>query len=355
VARRRVNDRPSLRLHNIPVSWAYARSDSIVAQGLDRRLLFERSLINEKIGYLSFAQLGLLHLSTMLETGDAFIGLARGTMCAGRMVLDARVAMGCSTLGVAIAEIARLHSYNNPLRIGLRVNGPKAGLTIHCDPDFARSNDASLEEIYLGALYGTLSYFLGRPIPTIEVLTRTPDHISIGKRHYAMMGPVRRGRATTLVFPSALLGERRQGEPADDIWWRISQQWLGSIQGAQLEARTYGRSIRSLNESVIASRMDISPATLRRRFSAAGVRFRDLRNDAVLEASMALLEDGAFSVRDVAAQLGYSDARGFRRFIKAETGMTPDQVRSHAIQAGMTASEPEVMRRTRDVATRISV
>lgn len=349
-----MSDRGLLRLHNIPISWAYARSDAIDLQGLDRRALFDRSMINEESGFLSFAQLGLLHLTTMLDTGDAFIGLARGTMCAGRMVLDARVALGCSTLGVAIAEIARLHSYNDPLRIELCVQEARAAVTIQCDPDFARANDASLEEIYLGSLYGTLSYFLGRPIPTLEVVTRSPDHISLGKRHYAMLGPVRHGRTTALVFPAAMLAEQRQGMPADDIWWHISQHWLGSIRGAQLEARTYGRSIRSLNEGVIASQLEISSATLRRRFSAAGLRFRDLRNEAVLEAALALLEDGAFSVRDVAMQLGYSDVRGFRRFIKGETGLTPDQVRSQAIQAGVASAEPEVMRRTREVATRIS-
>jgi AraC-like DNA-binding protein len=347
--------RPSV-VHRIPISWAYARSDSLAALGLRREELFNQSLIDEAAESISFAQLGLLHLTAILETGDTFLGLGRHPMSGDRQVLAARVALGCNTLDVAIRTIAKFHGINDPLRIRLRTQGACAALSVHCDEKFAGTNTSAIEEVYLGTLFGILSYFLGQPLPAFAVTTRNRGHWLVGARHYSMLAPVRHGRATALIFPAILLAEQRQGSPTDDIWWSISQHWLSCTRGRYyLNRAGEGELLTTLNEKVLATYFDISTATLRRRMVAAGTRFRDFRHDMLMDASLTLLGDGTYSVREIALRLGYSDARSFRRFIKNATGYTPHQLRANAIFNAMTFDQPDVMLRTKEVTTRFSM
>lgn len=347
--------RPNI-VHRIPRSWADARSDSLTALGLRRDELFSQSLIDDTAEYVSFAQLGLLHLTAILETGDIFLGLGQHPMSGDRQVLAARLALGCNTLDVAIRTVAKFHSINDPLRICLRTSGAYAVLSVHCDEKFAGGNTSSIEEIYLGTLFGILSYFLGQPLPAFAVTTRNAEHWLLGARHYSMLAPVRHGRATALIFPAILLAERRQGSGTDDIWWSISQHWLSCTRGRHyLNRMGEGELLTKLNEKVLATYFDISTATLRRRMVAAGTRFRDLRHDMLMGASLALLGDGTYSVREIALRLGYSDARSFRRFIKNATGYTPHQLRANAIFNAIAFDEPGVMLRTKEVTTRFSM
>jgi AraC-like DNA-binding protein len=98
----------------------------------------------------------------------------------------------------------------------------------------------------------------------------------------------------------------------------------------------------------------ISPATFRRRNSVAGGSFRRFREETLVEASLSLLADEARSVSSIAAELGYADARSYRRFIKGAPGSTPDQIRANSVAARMRALEPEVIARIERIATRLS-
>ena len=77
-----------------------------------------------------------------------------------------------------------------------------------------------------------------------------------------------------------------------------------------------------LSESVAAARLGLSVATLRRRLTEEGVSFRELATQARrLQAEAMLQTDRPFA--DVAAELGFSDERSFRRACKDWFGMPP--------------------------------
>ncbi len=78
----------------------------------------------------------------------------------------------------------------------------------------------------------------------------------------------------------------------------------------------------------IAEQLRLGPRTFRRRLGAEGVTFRALVARHRANRATELLHDGAFSVRDVALSLGYSDAAHFVRAFKRETGRTPGQLMS---------------------------
>ena len=78
-----------------------------------------------------------------------------------------------------------------------------------------------------------------------------------------------------------------------------------------------------------ARRLGMSTATLRRRLAEAGVSFRELSSDERRKAAASLLAT-EHSLDEVAARLGFSDARSLRRACKAWFGVAPAEYRKAA-------------------------
>lgn len=75
-------------------------------------------------------------------------------------------------------------------------------------------------------------------------------------------------------------------------------------------------------QSEVASRLNMSVATLRRKLSAAQSSFRTLTDKIVGEYALHLLEDG-LTTREIADRVGYSDERSFKRAFRRWHGVTP--------------------------------
>jgi AraC-like DNA-binding protein len=77
----------------------------------------------------------------------------------------------------------------------------------------------------------------------------------------------------------------------------------------------------------IASQLELSPRTLRRRLAAEGVSFSTLVEQSRRDEALRLLRSSRLSVEDVARQLGYTNASTFVRAFHRWTGQTPKQYR----------------------------
>lgn len=76
------------------------------------------------------------------------------------------------------------------------------------------------------------------------------------------------------------------------------------------------------DQPVVARRLGVSVATLRRRLAADGASFRSLRHEVLNASARDRLAAGA-RVGDVAEALGFSDCRSFTRAFKSWNGVTP--------------------------------
>ncbi|MCB9766376.1 MAG: AraC family transcriptional regulator ligand-binding domain-containing protein [Alphaproteobacteria bacterium] len=77
----------------------------------------------------------------------------------------------------------------------------------------------------------------------------------------------------------------------------------------------------------LARRLGMSLRTLQRRVRAHGANVRALLDEAREANARQLLADDRLSIEEVAASLGYSDQRAFRRAFKRWTGTTPGALR----------------------------
>jgi AraC-like DNA-binding protein len=81
----------------------------------------------------------------------------------------------------------------------------------------------------------------------------------------------------------------------------------------------------------VAQNLHLSQRNLRRHLSAVGQGYREIHDRLRTERALELLSAGALSIADIGSEVGFSDAREFRRAFKRWTGIAPLAVRqAHA-------------------------
>jgi len=328
---------PSLAM---PFDWVERHTIGAVRQGVPLEVLLERSHIRPRHGdardTISPTQRVLLCMNTVLALEDAAHGLARAGMGAAYPGIGLRMALGSATLEAAIAALARLYGMaSNAVHIRLSTEQDVAVVSVGMDAADER-NGPYLEENFLVWTFIQCLHFLGRPPPVFEVSLRDPGHFNLGLRHWGIGGPVVLGEVTAFRFPRRLLAAPPAVRAGDNPMWECHQPWLAFVAG---EAAGHGGGAPAIEDYVgedgfvrfadLVRASGRSANTLRRRLRDSGVgAFRGGRRRALAEAATARLTAGDDSVEAVAAELGYSDARALRRFLKAATGLTPQQLRA---------------------------
>lgn len=80
----------------------------------------------------------------------------------------------------------------------------------------------------------------------------------------------------------------------------------------------------------LASRLDMSPRTLRQHLANAGTSFRELRNEIRESFATLYLKDTNVSLESISEKLGFSDQAGFTKAYRSWSGKTPGDVRRQA-------------------------
>jgi AraC-like DNA-binding protein len=164
-------------------------------------------------------------------------------------------------------------------------------------------------------------------MPVIEISTRDPFHFNLDRKHFAMDAPVHYGPVTGMQFPRAVLGRRGLNRAGANPHWECFRLWLDFVEPGQT-SRTEHDDLDSSWPRLkdIAESAGVSTSTMRRRLLADG-GFRRARERKLVAAAIDRLRNSDDSVESIAAELGYSDARSLRRFLKVTTGATPQQLR----------------------------
>jgi AraC-like DNA-binding protein len=317
----------------IPLSSMQPHIDGAVRQGLPLDTLLAGSCIDALQGderdQIGPAQALLLCLNTVITTEDATHGLARTGIRRTYPAMGLTMALGRSTLEGGLLTLAKLYAQeSNAVQIELRTEQDSAVLAIQTETKQDR-DAAYLEENFLMWLYMQVFRFLGYPPFVAGVTVRDPFHFNLGRPHWLMQGAVRCGEVTAFRFPRRLLAAPPGAPAGDDIMWECHKLTLDHLERAPANPApgafvSNGSFIRFADLVRGSGR---SPNTLRRRLQATNQGFRDARQRAIVEAAYVRLGESDETVETIAAELGYSDTKSFRRFLKNATGLTPQQIR----------------------------
>ena len=174
---------------------------------------------------------------------------------------------------------------------------------------------------------------LGGPLAlhALELAYPAPAH---ARRYRELFGCEPRfgcARSRLEIAPDRLIPSMPRHAPAvaADIHAQLErharQETLDTVAAIErLLARPDGMA---LSIAQLARSLDLSPRTLRRRLDEAGTSFREISGRVRARAARVLLEDGGLTVAEAGQQLGFSDARAFRRAFKRWQGQAPGELR----------------------------
>ncbi len=344
-----------VRIHSIPLSWARRHCAKAVAEGVSLDHLFDMALIEPRFGddrdRISSAQLALFYYHANLSTDDEARRNSRGRIPVGLGMVAIRAMFGCSTLESAIGTIAHLYDLaSTTMKVRLIIDYDEAILAVHCEDGQSGSDSSSLEDAYLSFLFMCISHFIGKILPLTVVETRDPTHMNLGQAHWAAGAPVRLGRLSAFRFPKSVLLASRVATDADELFCDIFREWLAFVEPGTVPMIAPKYSLGDFRVRQLAQAAGVSGATLRRRMDQFDGGLRQTRERALVSTGLDLLLNTADSVDSVAARIGYSDARSFRRFIKSATGKTPLEWRTQHGTAGILKPNPAVHRRIQEFA-----
>jgi AraC-like DNA-binding protein len=347
-------------LQGMPLDWVSRHSAGAVRQGLGFDSLMADSLIDIRHGD-SRDQVGPAHyllLCANIAVGveDAAHGLARDGILPGYSAIGLRAALGSATLESAINAVRQLYGMaSRSIRFHLSTQHDHAVLSV--EANCARDHESVvLEDVYLSWMFMHCMYFLGRGLPVIEVTSRDPTHFNLGRPHHAIGATVRHGHTTSMRFSKALLAARGTTRAGGNDHWECFKLWLDFVDNGWTDQQPIAvvPNTVALRLSEMARRAGISTSSMRRRLQPTEGSFRHSRRRALVEAAVERLRDTRVSVEAVSAELGYSDGRSFRRFIKNATGKTPQELRWTGLDDGA-QSDHLVRKRLQEICMAIAL
>ena len=328
--------RPSPQ-YQLPLSWVGQTLRRAALDGLDVTGPFSTLAVgfsgdaDEDRG-LDPMECMLLCLSLVNSVDDELHGLTRSRMSRGTASMGARASASSTTLEGAITTLCRFYDMIGAhCRFALYRMSGGAVVTISTEPG-DEQHRALIEELLAHTVHMHLSYFFGAFLPLTRFITSSSFHPAIDRQHPYLLCPVVAGKTSSLVFPVELLVARSRAVSVDHPLWEAARFWLAR-HPATMPPICEGDSERPATSALLSvlkqddlpiadcsEELALTVQDLRRYLADEGTNFRQIRRAALVERARPHLIEGS-SADDLAAALGYSDARSFRRALKVATGL----------------------------------
>lgn len=138
---------------------------------------------------------------------------------------------------------------------------------------------------------------------------------------------------SALAFPTEFLSRRLPWQGSETKFeatdaWRFGPQGMEPVFDSLyrlVASRFPYRGLPTLDQ--LASLVDVSPATLKRRFASAGTTYSKLLDRIRFDTACEMLSIPQMTVKEIADELGYSGTNNFVRSFRRMTGTTPGQYR----------------------------
>lgn len=304
-------------------------------QGVDvAPLLRAAGLPDEVDAPVTVQQYGRLWLAMAAALDDEFFGLAARPMRVGSFALLGHAVLHTRTLEQALRRSLRFlrvvldHPHGT-----LQASGGEARIVL---ADVGPPRPAFAYRTFWLVLLGLACWLIGRRIPLrrIDFSCPSPEHRADYSQFFG--APVHFDRpdcrltfdAACLRLPTirseqALKAFLRSAPANILVRYRHDTGWVAKI-------RAHLKTVAAADWptfDALAARLDVPPATLRRRLRSEGQSFAAIKDELRSVMAQALLRDGERSVADIASELGFSEPSAFHRAFRKWTGHSPGAFR----------------------------
>lgn len=331
---------PDIR-HTVSGYFARAHLQNALRLGLDEAALLQHatlspSLLQQEGARLAPKQLARLLTGIMAGLDDEFLGLTAVPCRFGVFALLCEHVLRSSTLREALHETRRFyHLITGALQLELEETATEARLSIRLtQPDLDQHH--VLIELLLLVWHRFPSWLVGHVIPLLQVQLAYPAPAHAEEYRLLFPGPREFGLpANTLVWPKQVLDlpVHRNPEQLKRYLAQVPLLWFRKQRFSEYQTE---RVMRLLEEAAnphqttledIASMLHMTSRTLRRKLTAEGSRFQQMKDDLRRDQAIYWLSQGGVSIAAAGQKVGFAETAAFIRAFRKWTGLSPGQYR----------------------------
>ncbi|WP_339488919.1 AraC family transcriptional regulator [Pseudomonas sp. EL_65y_Pfl2_R95] len=311
--------------------------DKLIEQmGLSAQILAQRDQRIDAQLYLQLLEFGVK------ATGDTCLGLHLGeSVRPGYYGVLGYLIMSCATLADALHRQARYATLVGNLgQVDLADEPPRAGIEAQVahswQPLLAQQSRQLSEETLAGWM--TFGHWIsGLQIPPTEVRFQHRAPADTREHQRIFRCPVLFDQAdNALVFPKRLLSSplSQADVQVRSMFDAYADRLLTEIkQGNSVLDQTRLQLVKQLSQGTpelaqIADQLAMSPRTLQRRLSDAGLSFNQLLEQTRKHMVLQYLADPALELSEIAYLVGFSEAGSLARAFRRWTGQSPHEYRA---------------------------
>jgi AraC-like DNA-binding protein len=322
---------------SISVYFARAVLKHAVTQGLDTIALLRKNRISPRLllednARISIERFADLQVSTMLAMGDEALGYGSRRLPIGCWAMMSHAVIGSDTLGEALKRFCRFYQlFEFDLQPVLEDDGETFRIR------FARARPDQppipyLSESLLFNAHRFASWLVQEHLPVQRIdLDFEPQAELRDYRHMFLANPVEfEASDSQMIMSSALLEKRISQNEASlrhflrhPVLIMLTQDYRQNSWTLQVRdiVRRNLHDMPDLNG--VANDLDLHPQTLRRRLSAEGTTFKEIKNQVRRDTALHFLGKQGLSIEEIAHRAGFSESSAFIRAFKGWTGVTP--------------------------------
>ncbi len=326
-------------MRDLSISVHYARAvlHHAVREGLDPSALLRKNRISPRLMLESQARISAerfadLQVSTMLAMGDEALGYASRRLPPGCWSMMCHAVIGSETLGQALSRYCRFYQlFEADAHLAMEIGSTTTSIRLP-PTDTDRPREPYLCELLLFNMHRFASWLVQEHLPIQSVVLAYPQQADASDyRQMFLANPVSFEQYESgLNLSSALLEKRiTQNEQSLRHFLRhptlimLTQDYARNSWTAQVRD-IVRRNLAQMPElTAVARSMDMHPQTLRRRLSAEGATFKDIKNQVRRDTALHFLGKQGLSIEEIAHRAGFSESSAFIRAFKGWTGITP--------------------------------
>lgn len=324
-----------MRELSISVHFVRGALKHAVAKGLDPTQLLRDNRISPRLllednARISIERYADLQVSAMLAMNDETLGYSERSMPIGGWAMMCHAVLGSETLGQALNRYCRFYQlFDGNLYPEIHEDDNTVCIRL-AERDNALAPFFS--EVMMFNTHRFASWLVQEHLPLQTVHFGFPASAeAIDYRHMFLANPVEFERTNTQLIISKSLMEKRvvQNETSLRHFLRhpvlimLTQNYASSSWTSRVR-HIVGRKLLDMPElNDIATDLDIHPQTLRRRLSAEGTTFKDIKNQVRRDTALHFLGKQGLSIEEIAHRAGFSESSAFIRAFKVWTGVTP--------------------------------
>lgn len=326
---------------SISIYFVQSALEPVIERGLDAEALLREAGISSALlqspqGRVTPQNFSTLWLAVARTLDDELFGQDSHRMKVGSFAMLCQMLVHSDTLHSALLRMARFFNLIlDDFHCSLENDGRLARLVIRENPR-AQGPRVMGHETLLMLQHGLACWLVGRRIPILAAAFAYAEPSRSAEYHLMYCEQLSFNQeTTTLSFNSSYLALPviQNDRTAKDFIRAAPANILLKYKNTSGLAAQIRRRLRTAARTewpdfeALASRLNMAPATLRRRLEDEGQSYQEIKDQLRRDLAIDYLSHTEKSVADIAEELGFAEASAFHRAFRKWVGCRPGEYR----------------------------